>query len=327
MSIIFGANEIGTVVLGLSAGLQAVLRRALARLSRSPLAQLFGAALLAGLLTAATCLLKWPVSVRLVAVCACMVLVPGPHILNGSIDLVRGRIPLGAVRLAFACTIIAAILAGLLTGLRISMPSLPHIDPIVSGPLALDIGAAGVAGAAYGSFFNMPWRLLPASIGIGIAAHAVRWFAMKAGADLPSAALLACAVAGCATAPLAHRFRLPFGATAFSAVVSLMPGLNAFEVASATMDVIAQGAQVRPNTLAALAENGTSAIVIVMAMTAGLIMPKMLFDMICRISHQERRPESAGPTEHQLSPGCALTQDLAPTSPRPSSPDRRAGLS
>ena len=33
------------------------------------------------------------------AVCPCMVLVPGPHFLNGIIDLVHGQLSLGAFRL------------------------------------------------------------------------------------------------------------------------------------------------------------------------------------------------------------------------------------
>ena len=60
-----------------------------------------------------------PVAHRLVTVCPCMVLVPGPHFLNGMIDLVRARIPLGAARLALAGLIVLVICAGLLVGLGI----------------------------------------------------------------------------------------------------------------------------------------------------------------------------------------------------------------
>ena len=38
----------------------------------------------------------------LIAVCPCMVLVPGPHILNGAIDLMRTRVALGIARLGYA---------------------------------------------------------------------------------------------------------------------------------------------------------------------------------------------------------------------------------
>jgi uncharacterized membrane protein YjjP (DUF1212 family) len=48
-----------------------------------------------------------------------MVLVPGPHILNGAIDLARTRIALGIARLTYAAVIAVIVLlicAGLLFG-------------------------------------------------------------------------------------------------------------------------------------------------------------------------------------------------------------------
>jgi len=41
-------------------------------------------------------------SLRLVAVCPCVILVPGPHVLNGAMDLIAARINLGASRLVHA---------------------------------------------------------------------------------------------------------------------------------------------------------------------------------------------------------------------------------
>ena len=35
--------------------------------------------------------------------------------------------------------------------------------------------AAGCAVAAFGTFFSMPWRLLPFPISVGMLAHAARW--------------------------------------------------------------------------------------------------------------------------------------------------------
>ena len=46
-----------------------------------------------------------------------MVLVPGPHFLNGALDLINGRVGLGAARLVYAGLIVVAISVGLLLGL------------------------------------------------------------------------------------------------------------------------------------------------------------------------------------------------------------------
>jgi uncharacterized membrane protein YjjB (DUF3815 family) len=64
-------------------------------------------------------------ALRLVVVCPCMVLVPGPHILNGTLDLIAGRIPLGSSRLIYAGLVVVAISTGLLLGLMLMRASLP----------------------------------------------------------------------------------------------------------------------------------------------------------------------------------------------------------
>jgi hypothetical protein len=66
-----------------------------AGISANPFIQSFCAALLAGAVGAVVVDLQLSTMKRRVAVCPCMVLVPGPHLLNGAIDLARARIALG----------------------------------------------------------------------------------------------------------------------------------------------------------------------------------------------------------------------------------------
>ena len=54
-----------------------------------------------------------------------MVLGPGPHFRNGMLDLIRGRMNLGAARLIYAVLTVVAISAGLLLGLAVLGVSLP----------------------------------------------------------------------------------------------------------------------------------------------------------------------------------------------------------
>jgi uncharacterized membrane protein YjjP (DUF1212 family) len=97
LGVIFGTVHWHALLLiAFSASLGACLRRWLAGLSRNLFLQPFCAALLAGGIGAVAVRLQLSSALRLVAVCPCMVLVPGPHLLNGTMDLVRGRLPLGA---------------------------------------------------------------------------------------------------------------------------------------------------------------------------------------------------------------------------------------
>ena len=107
LAVIFGTTHLPSVVLiAISAGAGAVLRRWLAKLSDNLYVQPFCAALLAGAIGAVAIQFQLSSAARLIAVCPCMILVPGPHLLSGMLDLARGRIALGTDRMVYAGTII-----------------------------------------------------------------------------------------------------------------------------------------------------------------------------------------------------------------------------
>jgi Putative threonine/serine exporter len=84
-----------------------------------------------------------------------MVLVPGPAALNGALDLIEGRVHLGAARMMYAGLVVVAISTGLLLGLALLGVSLPVDQASRAVPLWQDTIAAGIAVAAYGVFFSM----------------------------------------------------------------------------------------------------------------------------------------------------------------------------
>lgn len=110
LGVIFGvAHFLSLVLIAFSAGAGACLRRWLAGMSRNLFVQPFCAALLAGVVGAIAIRLQLSSVLRLIAVCPCMVLVPGPHFLNGMLDLARARLTLGIARLAYAVLIVIMI--------------------------------------------------------------------------------------------------------------------------------------------------------------------------------------------------------------------------
>lgn len=290
LSVIFGAGDPLTLaVIALSAGLGALARRTLAGLSANPLVQPLVAALLAGVIATLCGAAGLAVNLRLVAVCPCMVLVPGPHFLNGTIDLARARIPLGAARIAFATLVTLSIATGLLMGLSVGGGAIPPANPGPAVPLGYDVIAAGVAVAAYGSFFNMPWRVLAWPIGIGMCAHAVHWAVLQAGASLQSAAFISCLVVGLIVTPLADRLRMPYGAFAFAPVVSLIPGIFMFQAAASLLAVADAHTAAKAEALVDAVSQGTTAFLILLGMTVGLIVPKMCIERIQDARYPGRR--------------------------------------
>src|SRR5262249_36567345 len=154
LAVLFGVQHVyAAALIFVSAGAGGVLRRTLARYSTNIFLQPFSAALVAGVIGALAVRFELSSSLRLIAVCPCMVLVPGPHFLNGMLDLIRGRINLGASRLIYAALTVVAISSGLLLGLALLGVSLP-VDPAGRAlPLWQDVIAAGVAVACYSIFF------------------------------------------------------------------------------------------------------------------------------------------------------------------------------
>jgi len=280
LAVIFGsAHWLSLVLIAISAGAGACLRRWVAGLTHNAFVQPLSAALLAGIVGAIAARAELSSSLRLIAVCPCMVLVPGPHLLNGAIDLVRARIALGIARLVLAGLIILMVCTGLLAGLALGGVSLPVSGSSAPVPFAYDVLAAGIAVAAYGTFFSMPWRTLPVPVAIGMVAHATRWVAITiAGASIEMGALVACLLVGTVVTPIADKMRMPFAAFAFASVVSLIPGVYLFRMASGLVILASPGGQASPSVLLDVISDGSTAMLVLMAMTFGLIVPKMCIE-------------------------------------------------
>ena len=154
--------------------------------------------------------------------------------------------------------------------------------------------AAGVAVFAYNIFFSTPLTLLPWPMAVGMLAHSLRWVALTMlGANASIGAFVACLIVGVILTPVARRWRMPFAAIGFASVVSMMPGVYLFRMASGLLQ-IAGGAHTTLELISATIADGAAALTITFAMTFGLLIPKLIIDALSGRSAQARSRLSAG---------------------------------
>jgi uncharacterized membrane protein YjjP (DUF1212 family) len=271
---LLGADAGAVMVAGLATGLGLVARQELGRrhfvLLTLPLTAAFIGAILGGLAIR----LGWTQTPGLVLIVPSLMLVPGPHLINGLLDLIDNYLPMSIARLALAAGILLASALGIVLG----------IELILEGPLPARQGAradhlnvlsdmflAGVVTCGFAVFYNTAWvHVGMAAVG-GMAGHGLRFLAREADWTPEAATLLGGFAVGAISAWIARSTRTPVAVIAFAGAVTMMPGLQMYLALGGALKLARLEDAADLPTVAVTLGNALQAAVVVGALCLGLI--------------------------------------------------------
>jgi uncharacterized membrane protein YjjP (DUF1212 family) len=265
-------------VSGLCSALALVARQEVARRPVLVFGPPFVAGLVGAVLGGLAIRLGWTETAGLCLIVPPLMLVPGPHLINGVHDMLDNHMTTGICRLGLAMGILTAAALGVGLGgwLTLGLATLSTSpSEAVRLTLPLDAALAGIAACGFGAFYNAPWRVLWVSILCGMVGHGLRYLCLDS-MGVGIATLFACLAIGLIAGVAADRLRLPFAAVAFAGAVPMMPGVFIYQSIAGAMRLSAGGPAADPALAAATLALSFSAVFVVGAMVIGLLVGERL---------------------------------------------------
>jgi uncharacterized membrane protein YjjB (DUF3815 family) len=262
-------------VAGLATGLGLLARQELGRRHFSLLALPLIAALIGAVLGGLAIRLGWTRSPELVLIVPALMLVPGPHLINGLLDLIDNYLPMSLSRLGLAAGILLASALGIVVGVELTLP-----DPFSPEPgaradhlnLVSDVVLAGIVTCGFAVFYNTAWRQIwMAALG-GMVGHGLRFLALETGCRLEAATFLGGLAVGVISAWMARSSKTPVAVIAFAGAVTMIPGLSLYRALAGALQLARQPEMTDPATVAGTLGNALQGCLVVSGLAVGLIL-------------------------------------------------------
>jgi uncharacterized membrane protein YjjB (DUF3815 family) len=275
LAALLGADAGAVTVAGVAAGLGLLARQELARrhfsLLTLPLAAAFIGAVLGGLAIR----LGWTQTPALALVVPAFMLVPGPHLINGILDLIDNHLPMSIARLGLAAGILLASALGVAVGVELTLPGpLPPGRGANADHLNLvsDVVLAGIVTCGFAVFYNTAWRHVAAAAVGGMAGHGIRFLALEGGCRLEAATFLGGLAVGVVSGWMARSGKTPVAVIAFAGAVTMMPGLHIYRALSGAVQLARLTHEAGPAVVAETLGSASQACLVVSGLALGLIL-------------------------------------------------------
>jgi uncharacterized membrane protein YjjB (DUF3815 family) len=279
---LLGADPAAVVVAGLATSLGLFVRQQLGRRHLSVLTAPTVAAFLGAVLGGLAIRLAWTRTPELVLLVPALMLVPGPHLINGVMDLIDNHLPMCLARLGLAAGILLASALGIALGAELTLPGPLGPDP---GPradhlnLITDVVLAGIVTCGFAVVFNTPWAQVGFAAVGGMVGHGLRYLALEAGSSPEVATFLGGLAVGSVAAQIARSAKLPVAVIAFAGAVTMMPGLQIYRALAGARQLARLAHDTDPGLVAQALGNAFAACLVVSGLVLGLVIgPRVLPD-------------------------------------------------
>jgi uncharacterized membrane protein YjjP (DUF1212 family) len=271
---LLGADAGAVVVAGLATGLGLLARQELGRHHFSLLTLPLTAALIGAVLGGLAIRLGWTRTPGLVLIVPALMLVPGPHLINGILDLIDNYLPMSLARLGLAAGILLASALGIVLGIELTLPGPLPTDQGANADhlnLVSDVVLAAIVTCGFAVFYNTPWRQVGLAAVGGMAGHGLRFLALEAGCRLEAATFLGGLAVGVVSGWMARSGKTPVAVLAFAGAVTMMPGLHMYRALSGALQLARLTNETDPAAMAGTLGNASQACLVVSGLALGVI--------------------------------------------------------
>ena len=271
---LLGADGGAMFVVGLATGLGLIVRQALGRRHFSLLTLPLSAAFIGAALGGLAIRLGWTRTPGLALIVPSLMLIPGPHLINGILDLVDNYVPMSVARLALATGIIVASALGIVLGIELTLPGPPVAEQAATSDhlnVFSDMFLAGIVTCGFAIFYKTAWTHIGMATLGGMAGHGLRFLALEADWSLEAATFLGGLTVGVVSAWIARSYKAPFAVIAFAGAVTMMPGVQIYRALAGSLQLARRQGETELSTIASTLGDALQSCLVVGALALGLI--------------------------------------------------------
>ena len=272
---LLGADACCVVVTAVATGMGLLARQELARRHFSLLLLPFTGALIGAVFGGLVIRLGWTHTPGLALIVPALMLVPGPHLINGIFDLIDNYLPMSIARLGLAAGILFANALGIVLGIEMTLTGPLPSNPSVSGDhlnLASDMVLAGIVTCGFAVAFNTPWRHVGMAALGGMAGHGLRFLALDAGWRPEVATFVGGLAVGVVSGWMTRSGKTPVAVIAFAGAVTIMPGLDIYQALGGALQLARMTDETAPAVVIRTLANASQACLQVSGLALGLVL-------------------------------------------------------